>query len=410
MKAKLSSSKTPIVAITGHAGAGHCHSHNRYTQDDSGGLAVTLYLLSEATGVSLTIADIDIKTGINGYFEITTESGGVSRTYPRRGITLQEAKLAYNILGEEAICSQSLVTSVFGRFYGQGISESPVSLQTAIANAAINSFHRNYPENFIYGEESITGNCGSFTATILDINNIPTAVMALVNATDGGIGPNEDLEGNCYAGGKGEAMKKLGMIDIPTIIVEGKVYTPLYCDQLKNNTFLIRADMIDDNPIVANAMYDAAVSIGEHSQFRKDIMKRTPNAFAKMSNDFGKRIVDAGERLAVASTSYDKVRIVAEIAEMISQDAAGITFMSNDLHGVIGGIGLMPATAAVISYLVTKEYHERYIMPYLTVGDLIKFVNIIKIAVENISINIDDAKKHIDQYAFQGDINSYIKY
>jgi len=410
MKAKLSSSKTPVLAITGHAGAGHCHSHNQYIQDDSGGLAVTLYLLAEATGTSLTVTDINIKTGINGYFEVKTESGGVSRTYPRRGITLQEAKLAYNILGEEAICSQSLVTSVFGRFYGQGISEAPVSLQAAIANAAINSFHRKHPENFSYGEESITGNCGSFTATILDINGIPTAVMALVNATDGGIGPNEDLEGNCCAGGKSEVMKKLGMINVPTVIVEGKVYTPLYCDQLKDNTFLVRSDPMDDNPIVGKAIYDAAISVGEHAQFREDIMKRNPNAFAKISSDFGKRIVDAGERLSVASTSYDKVRIVAEIAEMVSQDAAGITFMSNDLHGVIGGIGLMPATAAVISYLVTKEYHDRYITPYLTLTDIIKFVNIIKVAVKNINVNIDDAKKHIEKYAFQGDINSYIKY
>jgi len=58
MKAALSQEERGILAVAGHAGCGHCHSHNQYIQDDSGGLAVVLALFHEAAGLSLTIKDV----------------------------------------------------------------------------------------------------------------------------------------------------------------------------------------------------------------------------------------------------------------------------------------------------------------------------------------------------------------
>lgn len=410
MKVKLSGSRKPIVAITGHAGCGHCHSHNQYIQDDSGGLATTLTLLQEATGISLSIADLNVKYGTNGYFEVITESGGISRTYPRRGITLQESKLAYDILGKEAICSHSLVLSAYGRMYGQGVGEVGVSLQTAIANSAIDSFHRNYPDNFIHGVEELKGNCGSYTAGVIDIGDTPVAVMAVCNATDGGIGPNEDLEGNCYGRGKYHAMDKLNMINIPTIIVEGKVYTPLYCDLLERDTFLVRYDLEADNPFVGKALYKSGLSIGESVFFNEDIMKRVSGGMRNATKEFGEKISLLGDKLSVATTSYEKVIIVSELAELISQNAGGVTFMSDAIHEIIGGVGLMPATSAVISLLVTKEYRDKYVMPYMEFNDVIRFLNIIKGSIVNIVNSLDDAQAHIDKNGFKGDIDDYIKY
>ena len=58
MRVRLSSAEKGVMAVAGHAGSGHCHSHSCYLQDDSGGLAAVLALFQEATGLSLTIREI----------------------------------------------------------------------------------------------------------------------------------------------------------------------------------------------------------------------------------------------------------------------------------------------------------------------------------------------------------------
>ncbi|NLZ54854.1 MAG: hypothetical protein GX892_17260 [Thermoanaerobacteraceae bacterium] len=47
MKLALSDNKQGVIAIAGHVGCGHRHSHNQYVQDDSGGLATVLALFQE---------------------------------------------------------------------------------------------------------------------------------------------------------------------------------------------------------------------------------------------------------------------------------------------------------------------------------------------------------------------------
>ena len=55
--------------------------------------------------------------------------------------------------------------------------------------------------------------------------------MGLSNATDGGIGPNEDIEG-MFVFRKEEVMKPLGLDHLPTFLLEGKVCASPVSDEI----------------------------------------------------------------------------------------------------------------------------------------------------------------------------------
>jgi hypothetical protein len=408
MQVSLSKAREAGLAVAGHAGCGHCHSHSQYIQDDSGGLATVLSLFREATGTSLTIRDIRIKAGLQGNIEVETEGGGRGKAAALRGITPQEARLAQSLVGREAILTQALVLEAFGRFYGQGVSEKPVALQAAIANAALDSFVRSHPEHFAWGTEENAGNFGIVAGTVLDINGIPTAVLGTVNASAGGIGPNEDLEGNIPAGGKGRVMKALGMVGLPTIILEGKVYTPAFCSDLKENTFLVRADNKWDNPYVARALYHAAEKLKLPVILRDDVMRRVPGTLRAHTEKLGEQIVALGQALTSAETSREKITILSELATRISQDAGGISFMTNRLHDLVGGVGMAPGTSAVLSLLVTEAFHDENIFPAMSEEDLQMFVNITKQAVTLLAGTLPEAADHQKKHGFSGDYNELI--
>lgn len=408
MKISLSQEKKGILAIAGHVGCGHCHSHNHYIQDDSGGMATVLSLFQEATGLSLIIKDVRVKTGVDGVIEVETEGGGIGRATSRRGITLHEAKLASLVIGKEAIRTQTLVLEAFGRYYGQGIHETPVALQTAIANAALDTFINNYPEQFKWSYEDLQGSCGIIAGTVLNFEDIPVSVLATVNASIGGVGPNEDLEGNSAVGKKKGIMEELGMLDLPTIIVEGKVYSPLYSAGLEKPSFLIRADKEWDNPYVAYSILNAGKVLGYPITIREDVMARVKGGMAKQTKELGEKIVNLGLQLQKAEYSQEKINILAQLASLISEDGAGISFMTNKLHEIIGGTGMMPGTGAVVSYIVTPEYYNKYIFPFITEQDLAKFVNLVKQAVIELKGNLDKATAHLNQRHCFEDLDSLV--
>ncbi len=394
------SEKEAVIAVVGHVGCGHCHSNKKFVQDDSGGLATVLSLFQEATGISLTIKEVRVVSGIAGYIEVETESGGVGRASARRGITIHEAKLAKSIVGRQAIRTHTLVMEVFGRFYGQGVHEVPVALQTAIANAALDSFAKNFPGKFIAGYEDVTGSCGMIVGAVLDFNEIAVAVVGTVNASKGGIGPNEDLEGNNAVGIKHEIMSRLGMLDIPTIVVEGKVYWPELSNKLDQPTFLIRADSIADNLFVAHSMYNTAKSLGYPVQINTEALPRVAGAMKKSTQILGQRIADLGYNLQNAEYAQEKVNILADLAILVSQDGGGVSFMSNKLHEIIGPIGMTPGTSAVLSYIVEKKYQDNYVIPFITEVDLNNFVRIVKNSIEEITKVLPEATAYASQLAY----------
>ncbi len=133
------------LGIVGHAGYGHANSHLGFIQDDSGGLSAVTALLQRATGIDLEIVEINVKTGRkDAYFEVKTKSGGIGKAFARRGITAFEKDFLL-MLGKQAINSQAIACEAFGRILGQGAMEVPVAFQTAVANAAMDSFCSSIP-------------------------------------------------------------------------------------------------------------------------------------------------------------------------------------------------------------------------------------------------------------------------
>lgn len=391
MDIKFSSEKMGRVAVAGHVGCGHSHSLGGQVQDDSTGLSVVLSLFKRATRIDLTIECFRfegnkiiavLKNGGEGY-------GTVKRMY-----TQQEKKLINTLIGKEAINTHTLVLEAFGRIYGQGVMETPVAVQTAIANAALNSFTKNYPENFVSTVEDIEGNIGSIAGAVLDIDGIPTSVLGTVNATSGGIGPNEDLEGNSANHSKKEVVESLGMDRLPTIIVEAMAYSKL-SKELTKATYFVRGDAEDDNPYVAEAIVEAAKELRIECNYYKGGIKRVKGALKSNTQKVADKIIELGKALRESEYSKDKVQIISDLADVISQDCGGISFMSNKLHEEIGGAGMMRKTAAVINLFVTEEYARINPIPFLTDSNLEEYLRLVVKSVEKLDENIDKAAKHI---------------
>ena len=408
MKISLSNQSKGVLGVVGHVGCGHCHSHSNQVQDDSAGLAVVLALFQAATGVSLVIKDIRVQAGVSGFFEVETEAGGLGRAYPRRGVTLQEARAAKGLVGQEAVLTQALVFDAFGRCYGQGIHEAPVSLQTAIANAALDTFAKNFPHHFQSGIEDISGSCGLVAGAVLDIDGIPVSVLGTVNASEGGIGPNEDLEGNVALGIKRLLMDRLGLLDLPTIVIEGKIYNEKYLSDIDGCSFVVRADNELDNLVVAQSIVNAGASIDIPVLFKENAVPRITNGMANTTQALGAKIAELGEQLKSAGSSQEKVAILADLAVLISQDGGGSSFMSNTLNQIVGGAGMMPGTSAVFNYVVTKDYIAEVVVPFLTTDDLQRYVQLTLLSIKELAKLLPEAKDSLHRRGLALPIDNYI--
>ncbi len=355
-----------------------------------------LGLLREATGLSLEIAECNVHTGLeDAYFQVKTVSGGEGIGTARRGITASEARLASHCVGKQAVCSQAIAVDCFGRILGQGAMEVPVALQTAIANAALDSFVKAFSDQFIIKEEDLEGNCGKILGTVLDIHGVPVSVMALSNATVGGIGPNEDIEGNVNLYGKKDLSEKLHLDRIPSFVIEGKVCAEPLSSVIKEPTFLIRAFPGDDNTVAAKALLKAAQSLDLPVEYRPELLGRSDTAMEDLTRQQGRKIIEFGKRLSKASTAQEKVRIAAELNEFCGQELGGITFMSNDVHKVMGGVGCIPGTSAVMSLFISREQLQKQVLPTLESEDVKNYDRIICAAVGYLNENLGQANEEL---------------
>lgn len=391
-KIKLSESPYGTCGIVGHAGCGHVNSHLGFIQDDSGGLSAVTRLLQRATAIDLTITSVVANTGIdNAYFEVTTKSGGIGKAFARRGITKHELRLAQYAVGKEAVNSQAIAGQCFGRILGQGAMECPVALQTAIANASMDSFFRNFPDQFLYGDEGIEGNCGKILGTVLTIDDFETSVLALSNATIGGLGPNEDIEGNVNFYGKKEIMHSLKLDDLPTIVIEGKVCAEPLSPYIKEPTFLIRGNVEDDNPVVANCLFEASKLLGFPAEYRGELLKRSPSAMADLTRKQADYLQDLSKALFSSTTAQEKVTIAAEFNRFCSEELGGITFMSENIHQVMGGVGCIPGTSCVLSLFIPSAQLKKDVQPSLTLEDVDRYVDLCVSAIPLINNEIKKA-------------------
>lgn len=264
--------------------------------------------------------------------------------------------------------------------------ETAVSLQGAIALSVLDSFYKKAPDKVYITTEKFEGLIDKMAATVVDINGIPVSLLLNINGSDGGIGPNEDNEGNTLLGQKGELMKMLGMDKIPNIIVESKAYIPDMAKNIQKNTFLFHAQDEIDNLSVAKALVDAAEYLDITYIFKTDSLPLVKGQLEKVTKDFADKIIRLGECLKLSDTSKDKVSYIAEIAKLISEDAGGISFMSNSLHEVVRSAGIVPGTAAIISLLVPQEYINYWKIPILNQEDISEYLEIISLAITKIPL------------------------
>lgn len=376
----LSKASKGILGIVGHAGCGHANSHCGFVQDDSGGLAALLRILERATGLDLTIDKVTPTVGKAGGFTVHTTSGGCAWAPAGRGVTPTEAELSERVVGLSAVTTQADAVHAFGRMLGQGAFEVPVALQTAIANAAVDSFAKNFPQ-LIGGEEHIPGNIGRLLGGVITVDGIDVSILAVVNATEGGIGPNEDIEGNVNLAGKADLMQRFGLDVLPTILVEGKVCAVPISSTIDTPTFVTRAYRGDDNVTVSECLVASAQKLGYPILFPRELLKRSPDAMRSLTQKMGEQLKELAEKLSRAQTAAEKVQLAYQINRFASEDLGGITFMSDAVHAVMGGVGAIPGTTGCLSLFVPNKELETDVYPTLTLDDVDRFADTILTAV-----------------------------
>ena len=381
----------PILGISGHAGAGHVHSHKGFIQDDSGGFAVASSFINFAYPADTLIQRVSCQ---NNIVEVETVDGGIGKAIARRGFTRYEEELLQRSLGLNALYSQSIAFRCFGRVYGQGVMEAPVAFQTAICRAVIDTFQSKYPREILTSDEGLENNVGMCMGAMIEVHGTCVAVMAVLNATKGGIGPVEDLEGNICLAAKGALMKRLGLTEVPTIIIEGKAYIPTFSSKLTENTFWVRFNENFDNPAVGNALIQAVDRCQLPGLNSNTAYPRYTGEMQDTTIALGRKIVDIGTKIQNSTKSPEKAHLIAELALLVSQDAGGITYMSNDLHEIVAGGGLVPGLAAVLSIAVSEKYINQFQIPEITPDDI---ENYVKISVEALKI-MSENTQHLSKY------------
>jgi len=376
MRIEPSQSTQSDFAVSGHVGAGHAHSHKGFVQDDSAGFAVAVGLLNKAFPVDTRIESVDADL-IGGEITVRTKDGGQASAWARRGVTPQEADLMAQVLGQDAAFSQAVMLKAFGRVYGQGVLEAPVAFQTACCLAVMDTFVKKHPGVFVTAKEDMPGKTGGLIGARVDINGVPVSVMALVNSNNGGLGPDEDLEGTVMLGDKARAMRELGLDRLPTIVLECKAFAPTLDCGDNDHVLWVRANSEADNTFVYDALVEGVRRTGYPYACSDTAYPRVKGEMEASTRALGERIAEKGKALASASTSAEKVALVAELALLVSQDAGGVTFMSNALHERVAGGGIIPGTSAVLSMAVSKRYIGKWKIPVFTPEDADKYLRVI---------------------------------
>jgi hypothetical protein len=286
-----------------------------------------------------------------------------------------------NAVGKDGFCPQTLATAIFGRVNGQGVLEVPSAFITAVATAVLNSFSQNYPGQFSIVSEDTPMSAGCTLGAVLQIDDIPVSTLLTVNAGEGGIGPNEDSEGNVPVGNKGRLMRQLGLDRLPTIIVESKAYVPFWNEFIEETTLIVRANEIHDNSVVGECIVKAAGNLGYPVFQPEQPYPRKVGSLSRATQDVAGKIVDLGHSLAKAKTAGEKNEIAAQLAMLVKHDLGGVTFMSDEVNDVVDNGGLLPGTAAVLSSAVTSTYAAHYRLPVLCAHDIEMYRNTIVEAI-----------------------------
>ncbi len=394
MQIAFSKIKQAKAGLAGHIGVSHANSHSGFVQEDGAGFAVVTRLMNQAARLDLRISKIRVNL-IESVVEVCLYSGGKGVAFARHGITPAEKALMNSAVGKSALCPQTLATEIFGRVIGQGVSEVPSALITAVSKAVVHSFLTNYPDRFLYGTEDTPLSVGCTIGTLLRIGDMPVATMITINAGEGGIGPNEDSEGNVPIGNKRKLMEQLGLCCLPTIIVESKAFVPAWKDLIQETTLVVRANDHYDNTVVQECLVKSARSLNFPVFTPKNPYPRIKGSLFHVQKNIANQLVALGRGLARAKTAEEKNRIAAQLSMLIKTDLGGITFMSNKINEIFDNGGLLPGTAAVLSSAVTSDYAAIYKIPVLTPKDITMYAKTIVGAFKLLETRLDEAKNQM---------------
>lgn len=375
----ISSHKKGVVGLTGHAGIAHAHGANNYQQDDSAGFCAAGTIVARALGADTRIGNVSCTTE---EITVTLKGGGRASTRPRRRVTPQEAAMMKRAEGMDALFSQAVAAGIFGRIYGQGAGETGACFQAALCLAVAETFRMAAPEKVFIVPES-SDNAGCVLGTVVDCSGVPVSVVMPVNYTGGGIGPDEDYEGNYMHGEKGIMMGEIGY-PLPSIVAESKVFSFL-SDTVAADTFLIRYSPEKGNPAAAAALEKSCAELGLEYLVRDDLLSYDSKAFRSLTLKFADRLDTVALSLRSAEKASEKVRIIAELARMVSEDAASFTYMSSDVFAQAASPGLHPGTAAVLSMVSCRRSINEQVIPVFTSGDRDNYINIILTAIKKIA-------------------------
>lgn len=385
---KLSAVPQGLFGIIGHVGVGHVHSHSGFVQDDSAGFAVAAQLLKHAVPVDTVIASVSGET--DGRITVQTAGGGSGAVTARRGLTPSEIKLLNGAVGQDAVFTQNVAVNTFGRLYGQGVMETAAALQGAAALAVIDTFcHSPSAGVFKLMQNKLPGKYDTALAAVIDIDDIPTALLLMINGTDGGIGPDEDYEGNTDWQEKGQVMQAVGLDKILTIIVESKAFIPALAKSVPQNMYMVRAQSDVDGTAVAEALYNAGLSLKLPIRLENQLMPIQEGSLAAATRSFAVKIIETAEKLKAAQTAYEKVHLTADLARLVSEDAGGVTFMSDRVHDKVRGAGIVPdGRSAVLSMLTTAAYQKYWKIPVLEQDDIDGYISIIAAAIHRLNSKV----------------------
>ncbi len=368
MKVKPSSSSRGVIGIAGHAGIGHAFSHSGFFQEDSGGFAVLLTLLGRACPLDITIASVNFDEEENVI--VTTMGGGVGMASARHGFSPYEKVMMQQAAGMRCAAVQTLASRVYGRVYGQGAGTQACAFSLALARALLDTVRIQWPSRTVGAQDAVPGCCGEFLGGVMEIDDVPVSWLLTINASCGGIGPNEDSEGCVPVGGKAVLMQELGMDAVPLIVLEGKAYVPDQQPPLTSNALFIRWNDEFDNPVVGECCVRAAKESGFPICVLSDTYPRESGFLREETQRLGRKIEKLGREYALAKTSSRKVIIMAELADICSHDAGGSIFMSEGVHRVAGNGGLWPGLGAMLSMVVTKSEADEWKTLRFTDGEL----------------------------------------
>ncbi|MCI5851746.1 MAG: hypothetical protein MR009_09360 [Sutterellaceae bacterium] len=368
--------KEGVLGIVGHVGVAHVHSHSGFVQDDSAGFAAAGLFVRDATGADTRIARVESDRKA-GSFTVFTEGGGSGTAFARRGITPAEARIAAGAAGRDALFTQVAATETFGRIAGQGSMEVPAAFQGACALAALDTFVKASEGKLHRIEGEIPGNFDQYAGTVLDIDGIPCSLMLVINGTKGGLGPDEDCEGNTNPGAKGRLMEELGLDSMPSVVLESKAFIPGKASELTENTFLVRAQKGVDCTRLGLALKASADALGLPARFAEDMMPLVPGAMEKATREIGMQIAALAKEFAETDPCERKVQLSAELNRICSEDLGGVTFMGNEVNDRMRGAGTLPVVTAVLSMMVTKAYRDEMVIPEFTLEDARHYQEII---------------------------------